>query len=244
MLAEVSRRLGERVDWRPFGHGSSNRLLAGTLRGQRLLLRIDAPPERAFGVRRDTERRLLEAIDGRRWAPRVVATAPGWLVMHRHQGRGGRERATVDALLRAVADWQSRRWSLPATDYDRLWRDYRNALPAARHGAVDRLVRAVAALPPRPATLVHHDLHPGNLLRTRRSLRVIDWEYGGLGNPWFDAAALQRRFGVGATAIGRLPAFTGVPRDELVRGLALAASIVGGLDALWYEVRGEPADGL
>lgn len=39
--------------------------------------------------------------------------------------------------------------------------------------------------------LVHHDLNPSNIIKTADGLRIIDWEYAGLGIPNFDRRYLD-----------------------------------------------------
>ncbi|MCY0672179.1 phosphotransferase, partial [Klebsiella pneumoniae] len=36
----------------------------------------------------------------------------------------------------------------------------------------------------------HNDLLPANLLDDGRDIRIIDWEYASMGDPYFDLAAL------------------------------------------------------
>jgi Phosphotransferase enzyme family/DDE_Tnp_1-associated len=46
----------------------------------------------------------------------------------------------------------------------------------------------------RAATLIHGDLHPGNVLRSAQSLVILDWTDCGFGSPLWDEAMLHTNF--------------------------------------------------
>lgn len=56
------------------------------------------------------------------------------------------------------------------------------------YSMVERLQR----LPAHPAVFCHNDISPANLLG--EPLRLVDWEYAGVGDPAFDLACLIRAF--------------------------------------------------
>jgi len=221
--------------------GTTNALFSAQLDGRPVLLRVNAPDDVAFGVDRAAEARLLEAIGGSPWAPEVLAIDPalGWLVMPCYVAVYPAAEGTPapDALLAAVTDWQQRSWSLEPIRYDTLLARYRDALPHLKDHPVDQLARAISALPALAPTLVHHDLHAGNLLFTTDGVKVLDWEYGGVGNPWFDLAALHQRFGFDARRLHALPCTASLSPVAFGQGLRLAEEISGLLDGLWYHVR-------
>jgi thiamine kinase-like enzyme len=47
-----------------------------------------------------------------------------------------------------------------------------------------------ARVAPYTPTLCHNDMMPGNLIDDGDRLWVIDWEYAGIGQPWFDVAGI------------------------------------------------------
>lgn len=211
-----------------------------------MLLRVNAPAHSAFGVDRGREAALLAAIRGRRWAPDLIAVDAGlrWLVMPHYDGAppAPDDPDAVDALLTAVADWQRREWPLAPIRYARLLARYRDALPPLAGDPVGILARALETLPAVAPTLVHHDLHAGNLLCTPHGLKLLDWEYGGLGNPWFDLAALRQRFDVDSERLHALPGASALDRGAFEWGLAVACGVTALLDLLWYRVRLEVND--
>lgn len=105
----------------------------------------------------------------------------------------------------------------------------------------------LAALPKLPACLVHHDLHRGNLaldvLSGAQQLIILDWEYSGLGNAWFDAAAMHRFLKISPELLQALPAFHDFDKhqslaiNEFNEGLATAIQLSEIIDALWYWAR-------
>ena len=52
--------------------------------------------------------------------------------------------------------------------------------------------------------LCHNDLLAGNLLVDGDDLRIVDWEYAGMGDRWFDLGNLAVNNGLGAAEEERL----------------------------------------
>ena len=53
------------------------------------------------------------------------------------------------------------------------------------HAAAAR-IEAAPAFAGEPAVLCHDDLLPANFIATPDGIRIVDWEYAGMGNRWFD----------------------------------------------------------
>jgi thiamine kinase-like enzyme len=80
-------------------------------------------------------------------------------------------------------------------DSFRLVEDYAAAthsrggeVPAAyerAHAAAAR-IEAVPALTAEPPVLCHNDFLPANFIATPAGIRIVDWEYAGMGSRWFD----------------------------------------------------------
>jgi thiamine kinase-like enzyme len=61
--------------------------------------------------------------------------------------------------------------------------------PEAReHADTANLLLAELRFEPARECLCHNDLVAGNIIETSDGLKLIDWEYAGLGDPWFDIA--------------------------------------------------------
>ena len=123
--------------------------------------------------------------------------------------------------------------------------------------------RGLLELPELPLCLVHHDLHMGNLaldtntdtestysesathkqilessaLQSNKQVIILDWEYGGLGNAWFDAAAMHRFLKVSPEDLIKLPAFSTFNTEAFNHGLNAAIRLSETIDALWYWAR-------
>ncbi len=194
--------------------------LAAVLRarsdGQAMFLKCAAPVfAHEASITHALARRTPELV------PAVVASEPdeNWLLMRDHGGRlldEGPEAAWIDAMPRLVE--LQRSW-IGATDdiaaaggQTRPIADLAAAVPAMldRDGlggrldpavreawiaAVPRLVDACAALIALdvPDTLVHGDLHPGNIVVSPTGPIVVDWSDAAVGNPFIDLATFLVR---------------------------------------------------
>lgn len=101
-------------------------------------------------------------------------------------------------------------------------------------------------LPLIPESLVHHDLHIGNLAlntkndtQERDELILLDWEYGGIGNAWLDAAALVNFFNISSEVISTLPVFQQLSNRTFQEGLQQAIELRELINRLWYRARNE-----
>lgn len=70
-------------------------------------------------------------------------------------------------------------------------------LPDAAGPALSAARIIEGALPPFAARLCHNDLLPANLLDDGERLWIIDWEYAGMGDPFFDLGNLSAMNGFG-----------------------------------------------
>jgi thiamine kinase-like enzyme len=78
-------------------------------------------------------------------------------------------------------------------DYAAIVRRRGGTLPGAYSGAVFAAARIAAALPVALARPCHNDLLSGNIIRVAGDggLRLVDWEYAGMGDPRFDLGNLS-----------------------------------------------------
>ncbi len=73
-------------------------------------------------------------------------------------------------------------------DYAAATRSRGGEVPPAydvAHAAAAR-IEAVPALADAPPVLCHDDLLPANFIDTPDGIRIVDWEYAGVGSRWFD----------------------------------------------------------
>ncbi|OMH33798.1 phosphotransferase [Motiliproteus sp. MSK22-1] len=246
---------------------SSNRLFRGYWQGQVLILRVNAPGDVAFGVDRHKEYRILKLIAGQSWAPDILYNdwENGWCLMKEAGTVTSADHFSdtlQDQLICCVNQWQRLNCftSSTRTPYQALWNEYRRVY--ARYSEtgpayagsdktsasaylslkpLEQLLelswKRLQLLPELPLCLVHHDLHPGNLCLREGRLKVLDWEYGGFGIGWFDAAALRQQFAIESEKIMEMPVFTGLSTQEVLQGLDMADWLNSSLELLWHSVR-------
>ena len=65
------------------------------------------------------------------------------------------------------------------------------ALPAGLNDALEEAIQIAREVAPFRPVLCHNDLLAANLIDDGERLWLIDWEYGGIGNPLFDLANLS-----------------------------------------------------
>ncbi|MEH6650198.1 MAG: phosphotransferase [Motiliproteus sp.] len=270
-LAMVNRWLEDEPDWQTLADsGSTNQLFRGRSRGRNLVLRLNATERYAFGVDRCREATVLALISVYDWAPQLLYNdwQQGWCLMEDHGHACVNSGLTVSveplaALLEAIGQWQQlnverTELSICRLDYSVLSDRYRSAFGSTPDRVwmqmlhrFDEIYRSLAVV---PECLTHHDLHPGNLcgenlcsealaqIESDSRWRVLDWEYAAVANPWFDAAALHRKFGVEKELIAGLPAFLQLSRAQFERCLDNACWLSEALECLWYAVR-SPVEG-
>lgn len=86
-----------------------------------------------------------------------------------------------------------------------------------------------------PEVLCHNDVQIANLIRGADGrLWLIDWEYGGLGNPYFDLAMLVNNASLGDSEIDRmLTAYFGQVREADRARVALQCFQAAMREAMW-----------
>lgn len=188
----------------PIPGGLSNHAWRLDGRGGSWFVRLGHPGAARLGVDRVSECALLHAVASAGLAPDVLACEPasGLLVTRFIEGRCWLATDVAqEANLRRIAGRLRLLHELPVpdgigeVDYARQARQLGGDLaPTDRDRRTARL-QALAeaqferiAAHRRPGALCHHDLHHLNLLDTGDRLWLVDWEYGGRGDPLLDVA--------------------------------------------------------
>jgi aminoglycoside phosphotransferase (APT) family kinase protein len=175
---------------------------------------LDNPLAKSMGIDRDFQFRLLEQLEGLAIAPTPIyrdAAAGVTVVSYLCGEHPAAEFASDDNKLRALAGLL-RELHATATDFaggfphthfesriesyvriassrkaDELWRDIMSRMAEQRDW---------------PAALCHNDAHTENILMAD-PLRLIDWDYAGVGPAWFDLASVIDGLSLNATAAQR-----------------------------------------
>ena len=183
--------------------GLSNRAWRLDANGERWFVRLGHPQAARLGVDRWSECAVLQAVATAGLAPRVHVCDPaeGLLVTRFIEGRTwGAADARSPDNLRRVAACLRRLLELPVpdgvheVDYGRQARRLAADLPANDATGTELAASAAAAFARigdggHAAVLCHNDLHHLNVLDDGDRLWMVDWEYGGRGNPLFDIAS-------------------------------------------------------
>jgi thiamine kinase-like enzyme len=231
--------------------GLSNRAWRLDARGERWFVRLGHPQAARLGVDRRSECEVLRAASSAGLAPQVRACDPatGLLVTRFIDGATWRAAdATTDVNIRRIAECLRRLHALPipegvhSVDYQRQARHLSASLSAMDATARTLHARAAEAFERidaarLPATLCHNDLHHLNILDDGTRLWLVDWEYGGRGNPLFDIAGFLalHDFGPGPTA-AFLDAYGWWPPADR-RWLEDARWLFDYVQWLWYRSR-------
>jgi thiamine kinase-like enzyme len=183
--------------------GLSNRAWRLDANGERWFVRLGHPQAARLGVDRRSECAVLRTVAAAGLAPGLHVCEPeeGVLVTRFIDGRTW---SAADAQLpgnfRRVADCLRQLHELPVpdgvhdVDYGRQAALLAAGLPEDGGAGIELARRADSAFARigdggHAATLCHNDLHHLNLLDDGSRLWMVDWEYGGCGNPLFDVAS-------------------------------------------------------
>jgi len=175
---------------------------------QRWVLRLDRPAAADLGLARENERRVCTAAAAVGITPeyRVFDSSAGVCLRRFVAGRACVAEDLRDAgRLERLAALLRRLHGLPPVgkpfEPGAAIRRYAAQLGTGK--ATELARRALACLeatrcPARPAALCHNDLVAENILETEgQSLILIDWEYAGTGDPFFDLAVVVRHHDLG-----------------------------------------------
>jgi thiamine kinase-like enzyme len=184
---------GEQVSIEPLGGGITNRNFKVGAGGQEFVLRIGGTDTELLGIDRAAEHAASRIAAELGLGPEVVAFVEpeGYLVTRFVDGEVGKvDVERVGAALRRLHDGPA----LPGRfDSFRVVETYRDtarehgvAVPSAYDAAkelADRIEHRRSGASLRPC---HNDLLNANFIDDGVRLWLVDWEYAGMGDPFFD----------------------------------------------------------
>ncbi|HET7012126.1 MAG TPA: choline/ethanolamine kinase family protein [Anaerolineales bacterium] len=190
----------------PLGGGITNRNFRIDTRGQSFVLRLAGERTEKLGIDRRVERAANEAAAAIGLAPEVVhfLEPEGYLVTRFVDGRplSAEELGRPDMIRRVAAALRAFHAlsAIPgAFSAFHVVRDY--AAAARRLGVVlpetfdhlkQHLDEVERRLPTTAACPCHNDLLNANFLEAEGRLYILDWEYAGMGDAFFDLANFSR----------------------------------------------------
>ena len=219
---QTVRRLARRVQpWadadleiRPLAGGITNRNFVVTAHGVQHVLRLPGERTELLGIQRTHEAQAARRAAALGIGPPVLGDSPGagTLITLLVPGAHLQGRAFVDRLPEVVD--LLRRWhrSEPLPNAFAVHRVVeRHAADAASHGvavpaacqALQRAslrIEAAFARAPVPLVPCHNDLLPANLLFDEKRVWLLDYEYAGMNDAFFDLANLSVNAGLDEAA--------------------------------------------
>jgi thiamine kinase-like enzyme len=201
---EIAARVwpGRDLELEPLGGGITNRNFKVTVDGESFVLRIGGKDTELLGINRVAEHAATLAAAELGIAPEVVAflEPEGYLVTRFLEGsvvppeevRRPETLRRVAATLRRIHDGASfptRFNSFRIVEaYLAIAKTRGVAEPGAYGGAkqtADAIEGARGEQPERPC---HNDLLNANFISSENDIRIVDWEYAGMGDRFFDLA--------------------------------------------------------
>jgi thiamine kinase-like enzyme len=192
--------------------GLSNQAWRVERGGQAWFARLGYADAERLGVNRHSECALVAVVAAAGFAPDVLACDPptGLLVTRYIEGRTWQASDAAEPRnLSRIGSLLARLHAMPpapgiaAVSYAEQARHLASTIPASdptvavlRHRA-DQAFERIERRKPRRA-LCHHDLHHLNVVDTGARLWLVDWEYGGVGDPLFDVAGFLALHELGA----------------------------------------------
>lgn len=193
------------VQLKPFG-GLTNTNYLVTVNGEQFVLRVSGQNSARLGINREWEYEALRAASAAGIGPEVVVFLPGGhLVTRLIEGRHwtGEEYRTAENLQRMVQVLK-RLHALPEirgrfSPFQRVaaYADQASALAVPFPEDFAVFLKEMLAIEVQQRLdssawrcFCHNDLFSVNFLDAGESIRIVDWEFAGMGDIYFDLAAL------------------------------------------------------
>jgi thiamine kinase-like enzyme len=233
------------------GGGITNHNLKVEVDGETFVLRVAGKDTNLLGIDRTVELEATRAAAALGIGPDVVAFVEpeGWLVTRFVEGAippAERMRepdllARVAAALRTFHDGPP----IPGSfDSFRVVETYRETalgrgglVPADyewAHGLARGIERRRGDTPPKPC---HNDLLNANFLDDGERLCIVDWEYAGMGDPFFDLANFSINHELDEDGRRLLLDGYGAPTPDAARALELMRFMSDFREAMWGVVQ-------
>ena len=199
---ELAARIwpGEKVDLERLGGGITNHNFVARVNGEAYVLRIAGTDTELLGIDRTAEHAAAKIAADLGVGPEVVDFVEGSLVTRFVEGgvvpleelRRPERLREAAGLLRRVhegPDFPAKFDSFRVVEIYR-WRaeEHGVRIPPAYDDAKARADEIEQALGPRREQPCHNDLLNANFIGSPEGIRIVDWEYAGMGDPFFDLA--------------------------------------------------------
>ena len=203
VVARLESQLGPlEGDPEPLGGGITNHNVSVRMGGERLVIRLCSPGTELLGIDRATEELATRRAAALGIGPEVVAYLPDegalvtrWIdggTLSADQVREPAALARIAGAMRAFHDGEPLPTAFDVVALAAQHLDLARA-PDPRAGALLALGRRIdAALsgPEHDPVPCHNDLLSANFVGSGDGLRIVDWEYAGMNDRYFDLANL------------------------------------------------------
>jgi thiamine kinase-like enzyme len=243
---------GRNARWTILGGGITNHNVKVDVGGETYVLRVTGKDTNLLGIDREVEVEATRAAAALGIGPEVVdfVEPEGWLVTRFIKGEIPslevmREPATLERVGAALRAFHGSAPIAGEFDSFRVVEVYR-ATALARGGAVpdayeraheiaSRVEQRRGGAAPVPC---HNDLLNANFLDDGERLRIVDWEYAGMGDSFFDLANFSINHELDeAGRESLLVAYFGEVREEDARALELMRFMSDFREAMWGVVQ-------
>ncbi|MFL5899529.1 MAG: phosphotransferase [Solirubrobacterales bacterium] len=261
-LGQIAARLGDPEGQPvPLEGGITNRNYLVRFAGEDMVVRLPGKDTELLGIDRSAERAAGELAARAGVGPEVVAMLddPPCLVtrflvgepMAAEELRERGTRAEVAAALRALHGCEER---LPASfsgfraveAYAARMADRGATVPSSYEWATAAAMRIEAVLvgPEHDPVPCHNDLLAANFIRTRRGIRIVDWEYAGMGDRYFDLGnfAVNNELDQAGEAALLAAYFEAEASDRRLASLQLMRFMSDFREAMWGAVQSTISD--
>jgi len=256
-MSDVTRAVermwpGQDVQVEVLTGGITNQNLKVDVGGESFVLRVAGKNTDLLGIDREAELAATEAAAAAGIGPEVVGFVlpEGWLVTRFVEGATPpMEHMREPAMLRRVADALYAFHAGPAVpatfDSFRVVETYRQttlerggAVPDAYDWAHEIAGRIEARRSADAHVPCHNDLLNANFLFDGERLRIVDWEYAGMGDRFFDLAnfSINHELDEAASAM-LLEAYFGDVRERDAQALVLMRFMSDFREAMWGVVQ-------
>jgi thiamine kinase-like enzyme len=232
----------------PITSGITNANVKVDVDGGSFVVRLPGTDTELLGIDRDAELEATRTAAAAGVGPEVVAFVHGCLVTRFVDGSpiaedDLRRSDVLELVVRSVRSIHAAPPIPSAFPVFRLVERYRDVaeergvpIPPAYDRAHDLAGRIEAALDahPRPLATCHNDLLNANLLRDGDHVWIVDYEYAGMGDPFFDLGNLSVNNGLDAEAQeSLLRQYFGDVRDVHRARLGLMRVMSDFREAMW-----------
>jgi thiamine kinase-like enzyme len=243
---------GRDARFEPLGGGITNHNVKVELDGETYVLRVAGKDTNLLGIDRSVELEATRAAAALGIGPEVVdfVEPEGWLVTRFIGGaipsvEEMREPRTIERVGRALRAFHDGPAIPGAFDAFRVVEVYRDTalsrggdVPAAyewAHDVAARIEGRRAGAVPVPC---HNDLLNANFLDDGTAIRIVDWEYAGMGDRFFDLANFSINHELAEDERDALfRAYAGDVRAEDVAALELMRFMSDFREAMWGVVQ-------